>query len=124
MNRPTSTIVELAVRVLPQQERRRYAEEFHADLRSQSGPVRLRTAVSLLLAAPRLRWVLLHVIAGQRVPFCFVGMHRDVTRRTNREDHTIVARECLLCHRVRDPRQYRGRSRNTAMEWAPAAFYR
>lgn len=124
MSRLTGPIVEVAVRILRQQERRRYAEEFYADLREQSRWAGFGYAVSLLLAAPRLRWTVLRRLAGQRVPYCFVGMHRDLTRRTNREDHTIVARECVLCHRLKDPRQYRGRSRHSELECAPAAFYR
>lgn len=59
-----------------------------------------------MVGVPRLRWELLRRLAGQRVPFCFLGMHRNLTVHPNAEEQLIVARECILCHRTRDPNQY------------------
>lgn len=62
--------------------------------------------MSTVIGMPRLRWEVLHRHAGQAAPFCFVGMHRNLTVHPNPEDGQIIARECILCHRIRDPRQY------------------
>lgn len=59
MTHVSSTIVSLAVLLLPKQERRRYAEELNSDLQSQRRRGRLWYAVSIALAMPRLRWELL-----------------------------------------------------------------
>ena len=106
MTRLANLLMSFAVALLPQQERRRYAEEFEAELRSQHGWGRIAYAVSTRAGGPHLRWELLCRLAGQRVPFCFLGMHRDLTVHPNAEEQLIVARECILCHRTRDPSQY------------------
>lgn len=120
MTRLASAVVSGAVLLLPQQERRRYAEELDSDLRSQPSAGRLWYAVSVVLAMPRLRWELLRRLAGQPVPFCFVGMHRDRTVHPNQEEGWIIAHECVLCHRVRDPRPYAGRREARGLGWISA----
>ncbi|KGN36098.1 hypothetical protein [Knoellia subterranea] len=121
MTRLASAIVALGVRVLPRQDRRRYGEELDADLRSQPGWRRLGYAVSFLLATPRLRWELLARHAGQPVPNCFVGMHRDRDTHPNREASWVIVRECVRCRRLTDPPQYEPRRRvNDIRAWYSA----
>ncbi len=123
MTHLASTILTLGLRLLPRPERSRYAEEFDSDLRSQPGWRRLAYAVSTVLGMPRLRWELLCRRAGQRVPYCFVGMHRDVSVHPNPEDAQIIARECTLCHRTRDPSQYATRLNPKGLGWAPPPHF-
>lgn len=120
MTRLASAILSLGIRFLPREDRSRYAEEFDADLRSQLDWGRLAYAVSIVLGMPRLRWELLGKHAGQPVPFCFVGMHRNLTVHPNPEDAVIIAHECVLCHRVHDPRQYVGRKDPKGLGWIMA----
>lgn len=120
MSRLASGILELGTRLLPQQDRRRYAEELDSDLQSQPAWGRLAYAVSTVLGMPRLRWELLARAAGQPVPFCFVGMHRNLIVHPNPEDGEVIAHECLLCHRVHDPRQYVGRKDARGLAWFAA----
>ncbi|WP_353953542.1 hypothetical protein V6K52_09070 [Knoellia sp. S7-12] len=61
-----SAILSLALWLLPQQERRRYADEFDPDLRSLPGGGRLAYAVSTVLGMPRLRWDSSPVWRGSR----------------------------------------------------------
>lgn len=117
MTRLESAMVSVAVSLLPQQERRRYAEELDSDMRSQPRWGRLWYAVSIVLATPRLRWEILTRLAGQPVPYCFVGLHRDRTLHPNSDEPWIIAHECVLCHRVHDPRQYAGRQDIKALGW-------
>lgn len=115
-----SAILSMGVRLLPPQDRARYSEELDAELRSQPGWGRLPYAVSIALGMPRLRWELLSKVAGQPVPFCFVGMHRNLTVHPNPEDAEVIAHECVLCHRVHDPRQYVGRKDARGLAWFAA----
>lgn len=69
-------------------------------------------------AAPALE--LLCRLAGQPVPFCFVWMHRDRTLHPNPDVPWIVARECILCHRIHDPKQYAPRSHPERLAWIAA----
>lgn len=120
MTRLASAMVSVAVSLLPQQERRRYSEELDSDMRSQPRWGRLWYAVSIVLAMPRLRWEILTRLAGQPVPYCFVGLHRDRTMHPNPEAGWIIAHECILCHRVHDPRQYSGPRNPKNLSWIAA----
>lgn len=115
-----NALVSAGVLLLPQQERRRYAEELESDLRSQPRWGRLPYAVSLVLGMPHLRWEVLRRRAGQPVPFCFVGLHRNLTVHPNPDDGSIIARQCILCHRIHDPRQYLGRANPEGLGWIAA----
>lgn len=116
-----SAVISVGVRLVPQQERRRYAEEFEADVQSQPRWGRLPYAVSLVLGMPHLRWEILTRRAGQPVPFCFVGMHRNLTVRPNPDDASIIAKQCTRCGRIHDPNQYGRRGRaNDLRSWYSA----
>ena len=65
MTRLADYPLDLAIRILPTQVRRRYVAEFDADLQSlPRGRRRTGYAVSTLVGAPRLRWEVLHAAAG------------------------------------------------------------
>ena len=120
MTGPARAIIAVGVMLIPQQERRRYAEEFDSNVLAQSAWGRLPYAVSLVLGMLRLRWVVLHRLAGQPVPFCFMGLHRNLTVHPNPDDPLIIAQECILCHRIHDPRQYLGRANPKGLAWIAA----
>ncbi|PRY63854.1 hypothetical protein BCF74_101261 [Knoellia remsis] len=125
MTRLAAAIIAMATRLLPQQERRRYAEELDTDMRSLPRSRRVTYAVSVLLAAPRLRWHLLTRLAEGPAPACFFGLHDDRTTHPNPESHIVISRECRRCHRITDPRQYEPRRRvNDLRAWYSAGSSR
>ena len=96
-----------AVHLLPVQSRRRYDDEFDADQLSLPRRRRAGYALSVLLAAPRLRWELLAVLCGGRASLrCWLGKHHDVRFHPNPDDHLVIALQCRRCGRLRDPKQY------------------
>lgn len=106
MSRLADHPLDLAVRILPPQVRRRYVAEFEADLETlPRGMRQTGYAVSTLLGAPRLRWEVLHAAAGSGAVACFVGRHKDRKVHTESADPTVYALECTRCGRIRDPKQ-------------------
>lgn len=106
MTRLADYPLDLAIRILPTQVRRRYVAEFDADLQSlPRGRRQTGYAVSTLVGAPRLRWEVLHAAAGSGAPACFVGRHHDRRVHTESADPTVFALECTRCGRIRDPKQ-------------------
>jgi hypothetical protein len=96
-----------AVRLLPSQYRWRYEDEFDAELLSLPRHRRPGYALSVLTAAPRLRWALLAVLCGGHASLrCWLGKHRDRRFHPNPDDHLVIALQCRRCGRVRDPKQY------------------
>lgn len=110
MTRLADTPPSLAIRLLPQQVRRRYAAEFDADLLALPSGRQLPYAVSTLLGSPRLRWEVLSSLSGGAAPMCFLGRHNDHRVHTQSTDPSVYALECQRCHRIRDPRQRDQRS--------------
>jgi hypothetical protein len=105
MTRLADYPLDLAIRILPTQVRRRYVAEFDADLQSLPRGRRTTYAVSTLLGAPRLRWEVLHAAAGAGAAACFVGRHHDRRVHTESPDPTVFELECTRCGRIRDPKQ-------------------
>lgn len=106
MTRLADYPLDLAIRVLPPQVRRRYVAEFDADLATlPRGRKQTGYAVSTLLGAPRLRWEVLHAAAGYGAVPCFMGRHHDRRVHTESADPTVYALECTRCGRIRDPKQ-------------------
>ncbi|MEO5747285.1 MAG: hypothetical protein ABIQ61_04945 [Ornithinibacter sp.] len=100
-------LLAVAVHLLPRQSRRRYEDEFDAELLSLPRPARPGYSVSVLGAAPRLRWSLLATLSGGHASLrCWLGWHHDRIVHPNPDEHLIIALECVSCGRVRDPRQY------------------
>ena len=96
-----------AVHLLPSQCRWRYEDEFDGELLSLPRRRRLGYALSVLAAAPRLRWALLAVLCGGHASLrCWSGKHHDKRTHPNPDDHAVIALECRRCGRVRDPKQY------------------
>lgn len=107
MTRPARWLLALAVHLLPAQCRWRYEDEFDAELLSLPRRRRPGYALSILVAAPRLRWTLLAVLCGGHASLrCWLGKHHDDRVHPNAEDHLVIALQCRRCGRVRDPRQY------------------
>ncbi len=101
------TLLAVAVHLLPSQCRSRYDDEFDAELLSLSRRRRLGYALSILAAAPRLRWALLEVLCGGRASLrCWLGKHHDRRLHPNPDNHEVIALQCRRCGRVRDPKQY------------------
>ncbi len=95
------------VHLLPSQCRGRYEDEFDAELLSLPRRRRPGYALSVLTAAPRLRWALLAVLCGGHASIrCWLGKHHDLRIHPNPDDHLIIALQCRRCGRVRDPNQY------------------
>lgn len=106
MSRLADYPLDLAVRILPTQVRRRYVAEFDADLETlPRGMRQTGYAVSTLLGAPRLRWEVIHSAAGSGAVPCFLGRHHDRRVHTKSPDPAVFALECTRCGRVRDPKQ-------------------
>lgn len=105
MDRFANSTISLAVRLLPQQARRRYGAEFEADLRSLPARKHIPYAVSTLAGSPRLRWEVLHSLTGGGAAQCFCGRHDDRRIHTESTDPKVFALECRRCGRVRDPNQ-------------------
>ena len=100
-------LLAVAVHLLPSQCRSRYDDEFDAELLSLPRRRRPGYALSILVAAPRLRWALLAVLCGGRASLrCWLGRHYDRHSHPNPDDHAVIALECRRCGRVRDPKQY------------------
>jgi hypothetical protein len=100
-------LLAVAVHLLPSQCRSRYDDEFDAELLSLPRPNRPGYALSILTAAPRLRWELLAVLCGGRASLrCWLGKHHDRQVHPNPDDRDVIALECRRCGRVRDPKQY------------------
>jgi|JI6StandDraft_1071083.scaffolds.fasta_scaffold44902_3 hypothetical protein len=107
MTRLARAMLTVAVRLLPSQCRWRYEDEFDAELLSLPRHRRPGYALSILAAAPRLRWALLAVLCGGHASLqCWLGKHHNVRFHPNPDDHLVVALQCRRCGRVRDPRQY------------------
>ncbi len=101
------TLLAVAVHLLPSQCRSRYADELDAELLSVTHGRRLGYALSILAAAPRLRWALLAGLCGGRSSLrCWLGKHHDRRLHPNPENHEVIALQCRRCDRVRDPKQY------------------
>ena len=93
--------------LLPSQCRGRYECEFVAELLSLPRRRRPGYALSVLTAAPRLRWALLAVLCGGHASIrCWLGKRHDLRIHPNPDDHLIIALQCRRCGRVRDPNQY------------------
>ena len=105
MSRLADYPLDLAIRILPPQVRRRYVAEFDADLQALPNGKRPAYAVSTLLGAPRLRWEVIHSAAGAGAVPCFLGRHHDRRVHTESPDPTVFALECSRCGRIRDPKQ-------------------
>lgn len=105
MTRLADHLLALAIRLLPQQVRRRYVAEFEADLRTLPAGNRIPYAISTLVGAPHLRWEVMHSLAGTGAARCFLGHHHDRRVHTESADPTVYALGCLTCGRVRDPKQ-------------------
>jgi len=111
MTRLADYPLDLAIRIVPVQVRRRYVAEFDADLQSlPRGRKQTGYALSTLLGAPQLRWEVLHAAAGTDALPCFVGRHHDRRVHTESADPTVFALECTRCGRIRDPKQRDNRS--------------
>jgi hypothetical protein len=107
MTRLARALLAAAVHLLPVPYRRRYADELDADLLSLPRWRRPVYALSVLVAAPGLRWALLAVLCGGRASVrCWLGRHHDQRFHPNPEDRFVIALQCHRCRRVRDPRQY------------------
>jgi hypothetical protein len=107
MTGPARALLAVAVHLLPRQCRSRYDDEFDAELLSLPRRNRPGYALSILTAAPRLRWELLAVLCGGRASLrCWLGKHHDRQVHPNPDDHDVIALECRRCGRVRDPKQY------------------
>lgn len=106
MSRLADYPLDLAVKILPGQVRRRYVAEFDADLATlPRGMKQTGYAVSTLVGAPRLRWEVIHTAAGSGAVPCFFGRHHDRRVHTESADPTVFALECTRCGRIRDPKQ-------------------
>jgi len=100
-------LLALAVRLLPVQCRWRYDDEFDAELLCLHRRRRPGYALSILLAAPRLRWELLAALCGGHASLrCWLGKHHDTTFHPNPDDRLVIALRCTRCSRIRDPKQY------------------
>ena len=85
------TLLAVAVHLLPSQCRSRYDDEFDAELLSLSRRRRLGYALSILAAAPRLRWALLEVLCGGRASLrCWLGKHHDRRLHPNPDNHEVI----------------------------------
>ena len=116
--------LDLAIRILPTQVRRRYVAEFDADLATlPRGRKRTAYAVSTLLGAPRLRWEVLHAEAGSGAVPCFLGRHHNRRIHTESADPTVFALECTRCGRIRDPKQRDQRTDQRGIAGSSAGAY-
>ena len=107
MTRLARALLTTAVHLLPSQCRWRYEDEFDAELLSLPRRRRLGYGLSVLVAAPRLRWALLAVLCGGHTSLrCWSGRHHDLRIHPNPDDHLVIALQCRRCSRVRDPKQY------------------
>ena len=108
MTRLARALLAAAVHMLPSQCRWRYYRTSSTPSCSEL-PRRGRPgyALSVLTAAPRLRWALLAVLCGGHASLrCWLGKHHDSRFHPNPDDHLVIALQCRRCGRVRDPKQY------------------
>lgn len=97
----------VAVTFLPHGVRRRYREEFDAEILRLGSRRGVMFAMSGLTSAPRLRWEVLAGLTGGRPSLlCYVGRHDTRVVHPNPDDRRIIGLECRRCGDVRDPRQY------------------
>jgi len=107
MTRLARALLAAAVCLLPSQCRWRYEDELDAELLSLPRRRRPGYALSVLTAAPTLRWALLAVLCGGHASLrCWLGKHHDRRFHPNPDDHLVIALRCRRCGRVRDPKQY------------------
>lgn len=122
MTRLARALLAAAVHLLPSQCRWRYEDEFDAELLSLPRRSRPGYALSMLTAAPRLRWALLAVLCGGHASLrCWLGKHHDRRLHPNPDNHDVIALQCQRCDRVRDPKQYlRRKERLDDVAWGGA----
>jgi hypothetical protein len=107
MTRLARALLAAAVHLLPSQCRWRYEDEFDAEMLTLPRRRRPGYAMSVMIAAPRLRWALLAVLCGGHASlWCWLGKHHDRRFHPNPNDHLVIALQCRRCGRVRDPKQY------------------
>lgn len=91
----------IAARVLPRGMRRRYLDEWRADLDFAPDQA-LAYAASVLGQVMALRLALTGGKPTHRPVLCWMRLHHDVYIHDNPEDRRLVSRVCTRCGRTRD----------------------